>query len=290
MPETASGTPLRHLLDAATARLQSEFANPRREAMGLLGSLVGGPLAIMINRPDVVDDRLCTRLENAVSRRLAGEPLAYVVGSVGFRTCTLEIDQNVLIPRPETEGLVDCVFRSMRVAPVGKGRTVWDLGTGSGCVAIALSVEGEFAKIVATDVSVDALRVARRNAERNHAEGIDFRQGAFFEPIAAEETFDVIVSNPPYIASDEYQGLDRSVRDFEPKLALESGIDGLFHTRRILIRATNFLKDSGLLAIEIDSDRARQSEALARGHGWNDVRVEDDLFGRPRYLLAARGS
>jgi release factor glutamine methyltransferase len=225
------------------------------------------------------------------ARPEASEPRAYVEGIAGFRLLELVVDRRVLIPRPETEGLVERVlaFAATRWGRgKGEGGTVLDLGTGSGCIALSLATEGRFARIVGTDVSEDALAVARSNAERVRPDRMpEFRLGAYFEPVRGER-FNVIVSNPPYIAAPEYAELDPSVRDFEPRVALESGPDGLAHTRAILQAAPDYLAPGGLLALEVDSRRADTSAALARDSGLGDVRVERDVFDRPRFLLARK--
>jgi release factor glutamine methyltransferase len=229
-------------------------------------------------------------LPSLPSCRSSHEPRQYVEGIAGFRLLELAVDRRVLIPRPETEGLVERVlgWSGARGAVRGERLTALDLGTGSGCIALSLATEGRFARIVATDVSAEALEVARLNAARvRPALQPEFRLGAFFQPVRGER-FDVIVSNPPYIAEPEWPGLDPSVRDFEPAVALLSGPDGLAHARAILQDAPDHLKPGGLLALEVDSRRADASAALARASGFGDVRVERDVFDRPRFLLARK--
>ena len=221
--------------------------------------------------------------------RADAEPRAYVEGIAGFRLLDLFVDRRVLIPRPETEGLVELVLRETGSRTPAAALSVLDLGTGSGCIALSLATEGRFSRIVATDVSAEALGVARLNAERVRPQcPIEFRLGSLFEPVVRER-FDVIVSNPPYITEPEYRELDRSVRDFEPRVALESGPDGLAHTRAILEQAGDHLMPGGLVALEVDSRRAERSRELARAAGLESVRVERDVFDRPRFLLARAG-
>lgn len=222
------------------------------------------------------------RFEALVARRLAGEPLAYVTGIAGFRRLLLQVDRRVLIPRPETEGLVE---RVLREAPAGR---VADVATGSGCIALALAEEGAYAEVVATDASAEALEVARANAARLGLP-VTFREGDLLAPLAGER-FDAVVSNPPYLSGAEYAALDRAVRGWEPARALESGPEGMDHTRRLLGGAQAVLVPGGLLALEVDERRAALVAAEAGRLGWRNVTVQDDLFGRARYVLARAGA
>jgi release factor glutamine methyltransferase len=222
------------------------------------------------------------RFEALVARRLAGEPLAYVTGIAGFRRLLLHVDRRVLIPRPETEGLVELVLREV---PAGR---VADVATGSGCVALALADEGAYTELVATDASADALEVARANAARLGLP-VTFLAGDLLAPLAGGR-FDAVVSNPPYLSGAEYAALDPSVRDWEPARALQSGPEGMDHTRRLLAGARAVLVPGGLLALEVDERRAGLAGAEAERLGWDRVTVKDDLFGRARYVLARSGA
>lgn len=261
---------------------------------------------------------LVQRFREAVARRSAGEPQAYAVGLAGFRMLDLVVDRRVLIPRPETEGLVDRVLawagerwgsgtgngEQGTVRPVAgpfpvpgsplpdsrcrSWGSVLDLGTGSGCIALSLAVEGAFTRIVATDVSADALAVAASNTEQTEAAArVELRHGSLFDPVAGER-FDVIVSNPPYLTTGELARLDPSVREFEPAIALAGGADGLDQTRDTLRSARDHLTVGGLLAMEVDCHRSALVLAEARAGGWEDARIEKDWWGRERYLLATK--
>jgi release factor glutamine methyltransferase len=163
-----------------------------------------------------------------------------------------------------------------------------DLGTGSGAVAVALATEGRFGTVIGTDVSADALAVAAKNvALAAPAARIELRRGSLFEPLSGVVA-SVLVSNPPYLTTDEYQELPSSVRDYEPRLAFDGGPDGLQVTREILCRAAHHLVDGGLLALEIDSRRGRATLAAARAAGWKRAAISRDVFGRDRYLLAVK--
>jgi len=212
-----------------------------------------------------------------------GVPFAYAVGRVGFCTLDLAIDRRALIPRPETEGLVELVL-----ARCSTGR-VADIGTGCGCIALALAVEGHFEQVVAVEQSADAAALARENVKRlAPTTPVEIREGNLLAPLVDKgEHFRAIVSNPPYLTPAEYAELERSVADFEPRQALVSGSDGLEATRSLYAGAAALLEPGGLLAIEIDERRPDAIRALAREYQWN-VEVHDDLFGRPRYALAIK--
>ncbi len=252
--------------------------------------------------------------EEALRLRVDGVPAAYASRKAAFRHLDLHVNEHVLIPRPETEGLVQHVLShfthrrpsakspqpspplSSQSRPDGEcWGTVADIGTGSGCIALSLALEGSFDRVIATDVSEEALQVARRNGTDAHfppfrhsaIPPVEFRHGDLLEPLAGEQ-LSALVSNPPYVAASEWEALDPGVRDYEPRGALVSGVDGLEHTHRLLEDVREVLRSGGLFAIELDSRRARESLRLAHEHGWTNARVEPDLFGRPRYLIATK--
>jgi release factor glutamine methyltransferase len=223
------------------------------------------------------------RFQDAMTQLERGVPFPYAVGRVGFRTLDLAIDRRALIPRPETEGLVELVLARCATGLVA------DIGTGCGCIALALAVEGQFHKVVAVERSADAAALARENVERTAPRTpVEIRAGSLLSALVDKgERFRAIVSNPPYLTAVEYAELDRSVADFEPREALVSGSDGLEATRTLFAGAAALLEPGGLLAIEIDERRPDAIRALAREYHWN-VEVHDDLFGRPRYALAIK--
>ena len=222
----------------------------------------------------------------AVERRASGEPMAYATGTAGFRTLDLAVDRSVLIPRPETEGLVQCVLDW--ASTHARHGIVADIGTGSGCVALSLAVEGPFTRVIATDASSTALAVAAQNlAAVMPGTTVDLRLGEFFEPLL-ETTLDTIVANPPYVTEVEYEELDAGVRQYEPRDALVSGENGMWHIHRILEGAMEHLTLGGLLAIEVDARRADLAVDLAVRFGWS-ARIEKDVFDRPCYLVATWG-
>jgi release factor glutamine methyltransferase len=222
------------------------------------------------------------RFQDAMTQLERGVPFAYAVGRVGFRTLDLAIDRRALIPRPETEGLVALVLRE-----TGSRGVVADIGTGCGCIALSLAIEGQFEKVVAVERSAAAAALARENVHRlAPTTPVEIREGNLLAPLVdTGERYRAIVANPPYLTEREYADLDRSVLDFEPRDALVSGPDGLDATRSLFAGAAPLLEPGGLLALELDERRADAIHALAREYGW-EVAIRDDLFGRPRYALA----
>ena len=192
-----------------------------------------------------------------------------------------------MIPRPETEGLVQLVLDWTRRVPrgtwnvergVGGGGVAADVGTGCGCIALSLAVEGHFERVIATERSPEAAALARENVDLVRPPvPVEVREGDLLAPLAGER-YRAIVANPPYVTDGEYAALDPAVRLFEPREALASGAGG--------IDATRALEPGGLLAIEIDARRAERTRSLAREQGWFGAAIYEDIFGRPRYLLA----
>jgi release factor glutamine methyltransferase len=283
----AAPTTLDAELDAAAVLLAGAGSrDPRREAARLWAALFDirvGEVWLQRETPAPAD--AAARFRAAVRRRAAGAPFAYVVGTAAFRTLELAIDERALIPRPETEGLVDLVLRGNGEWGVGGGGVVVDIGTGSGCIALALATEGSFARVIATDVSEAAAALARENIVRvSPAVPVEVRVGDLLAPIDGLRCR-VIVANPPYLTESEWTALDPGVRDHEPAIALASGPDGLEATRRLLAGARGVLEPGGLLALEIDERRVPEVQGLAQAAGWQ-VSIHRDLFGRPRYALA----
>jgi release factor glutamine methyltransferase len=234
---------------------------------------------------------LVARYQEAVAQLARGVPFAYAVGRAGFRTLDLLIDARALIPRPETEGLVDLVLDSIK-RDVGRG--AWgvaaDVGTGSGCIALALATEGKFERVIAVERSPEAAALARENVARvRPPTPVEIREGDLLAPLAGAR-YRVIVANPPYLTDAEYDALDPAVKAFEPREALVSGQGGLDATGALLAGAAALLEPGGLLALEIDERRGDAVRDLAHAHGWTRIDVHDDIFGRPRYALAYPGA
>jgi release factor glutamine methyltransferase len=277
------------LLDEAASRLAGAgIENAEQEARWLVqraSGLEGAELVVGLEEPASL--RNATFFYDMVERRLRGEPLQYVLGRWGFRVLDLFIDDRVLIPRPETEALTQMALEECRRLDA---RLAVDLGTGSGAIALALAVEWTGIEVWATDVSPDALAVARANVVGIGRIGTAVRlaEGSWYEALPAElgGAVDLIVSNPPYVADFEVEDLPDEVRAWEPLEALVSGPTGLEAIERIVAEAPLWLAHPGSLLVEIAPHQAAEAEALARAAGFGSAAVWPDLTGRDRILLA----
>jgi release factor glutamine methyltransferase len=279
----------RAVAEATAALRAAGVESPRLEAELLLA----GTLGIERSALRLAPDRALLPKERAtydagIARRSQREPIQYILGRASFRTLELEVDRRVLIPRPETELLAGAVLEWSERS--GRHGSDADIGTGSGAIALSLAVEGRFAAIVATDVSPDALAVARSNAKRlGLGERVEFRAGSLFEALAVGPTLDVIVSNPPYVAEAERAGLMPEVRDWEPAVALFAGDHGLRVLYELIDGAFPWLREGGLLALEIGHGQVEPAGRHAAERGYDAIRVLRDLAGRERIILAERG-
>lgn len=281
MPERLMTTKADLLEDAAGRLKRGGLVNPRREALELMGWLFGQSVAdVLLSRGLPTEAGAAEALDAAVRRRLVGDPIAYVTGSIGFRYHTVRCDKRALIPRPETELLVDLVLQRVSTGVAA------DIGTGTGCIALSLAQEGHFDTVLAVDSSAGAVALARHNAE-NTSMPVALVRGDLATALGPASV-DALVANPPYLTTAEYQRLDPAVREWEPRAALESGLDGLDATRSLLGQAADSLRAGGWLGLEVDSNRASVVARLAREAGLAAVTIELDLFGRQRFVLAQR--
>ena len=272
-----------HLLTEARARLrEAGIEDASREAGRIWADLARIPTGeAWLGRERRATQGESDRFQGAVERRAAGEPLAYVTGWTGFRRLTILTDRRALIPRPETEGLVELVLARV------PGGVVADVCTGTGCVALALADEGRYETVHAVERDPDAHALATENIR---ATGLRVRlhRGDLVTPLAGL-ALDALVANPPYVTDEEYAALDPSVREWEPRPALASGRDGMEHTGRLLDEGRAVVRLGGMIALELDATRAGVSAEVARTFGWADIAVHRDLYGRERFLTARRG-
>jgi release factor glutamine methyltransferase len=234
-------------------------------------------------------DRPCSpaveaRFRRLVGKRLDGVPLAHLTGTKEFWSIAFEVTPAVLVPRPETEGLVEKVLE----LSTRESESILDIGTGSGCIAVALAKELPRANVRAVDVSERALRIAVRNAARHGARHVQFHRSNLFSAFRGTGAkFDFIVSNPPYVSRAEWDGLPAEVRDFEPRRALLAGDSGLELIERLVRRAGTYLRAGGYLVFEIgDGQRDRVLELF--GRRWTEIETSWDLAGMPRVITARR--
>ena len=266
-------------LRAAATRLPGPEA--RHEAEHLLLHVLGRDRAWLFAHGDAgLTDAEAAALEALLERRVAGEPVAYLTGRRGFWTLDLQVSPATLIPRPETERLVELALERL---PADGPVRIADLGTGSGASALALASERPQARVVATDASADALAVARANALANDLAHVDFRLGHWWTPLTGER-FHLVASNPPYIADGDAH-LARGDLRFEPATALASGTDGLDAIREIIGAAPGFLLPGGWLLLEHGWDQGAAIRALMAEAGFVDVATEADLEARDRVTL-----
>lgn len=256
----SAGRTLAHALACAVASLDAD-RSARLDAELLLARVLERPRAwLYAHRDDRLDDAAFAAFQALIARRADGVPVAYLLGRCGFWSLELVVDADTLIPRPETELLVELALARLSRE---RGASVADLGTGSGAIALALAAQRPLARILATDVSTAALAVAQRNAEALRLDQVCFREGAWYAPLAGER-FDLIVSNPPYLAEDDPHLLQGDLR-FEPRCALVSGADGLEAIREITRSALVHLQLKGWLLVE---------------HGWTQGAAVRELFAR----------
>lgn len=273
----------RDLLDEATARLGSRV--DARRIVERAGGFEGADFYAALDEP--VTTRALAFFDSMIERRAAGEPLQYVLGAWGFRSLDLYVDRRVLIPRPETEQVVEVALEEVRRLGPAKPLVV-DLGTGSGAIALSIASEVATAQVWATDASEDALAVARANLAGIGRAGARVRleHGSWFSALPAllRGRVDLVVSNPPYVADSET--LPPEVVDWEPVRALFSGPTGLESVTTILEDAPGWLSRPGVCVLEIAPHHAADAEAAAYSCGFIEVKVHPDLAGRPRALVA----
>ncbi|MGH7243974.1 MAG: peptide chain release factor N(5)-glutamine methyltransferase [Phycisphaerales bacterium] len=251
-------------------------------------------------------DRPATELErnnlrDLVGRALKHEPVQYLVGEAWFFGLAFTVDKRVLIPRPATQTIVEYVLQHVRTATGFGGASgdevlFADICTGSSCIAVSLLYSMKLARAIATDISEDAIAVARLNAIRHGViDRVELLQGDLVAPLlahpaaGAHESLHYIVSNPPYVPDDEWDAVEPNVKDHEPHLALRGGVDGLDFLRRLLESSPPLLKPGGLLLVEIAEARFKEAEALAAAHPMlESARILNDLENKPRVLVAAK--
>ena len=274
------------ILKISTDKLCNEIENARLEAEILLCNVLKtNRLNLYLNSDRHLTDDHLFMYKKLIQRRLKGEPIAYIVGSKEFMNFDLTVDENVLIPRPETEILVEAVIDRLKNFS-GKIK-IADLGTGSGAIAISIAKFIVNVEVEAVDISEKAIDIAKLNAINNNvADKINFHVGDLFDPIV-DQKFNAIVSNPPYIPSDIINTLQSEVKNYEPRIALDGGIDGLNFYRKIIDLSPKLLLKNGFIAVEIGYDQSELITNLIESDGQFDkIEVIKDLAGLDRIVIA----
>jgi release factor glutamine methyltransferase len=258
-------------------------AEPRREAGSLLAHLLGKDRTFLITQAeDTLSDADLDSYRGLVERRAKWEPLQYITGVQDFFGLEFKVTPEVLIPRPETELLVETALKLIDPEATSY---ICDVGTGSGCIAVTLLRERPLAHAIAVDISDVAIKIAECNAARLSVnERMSFVVSDCFESLGSDTLFDLIVSNPPYVSAEALDGLQREVRDHEPRIALSPGLDGLAIIRRLIQEAPELLKPHGYLLLEIGFDQAAAVERLIDRNTWKLLDIYPDLQGIPRIV------
>jgi release factor glutamine methyltransferase len=280
---------VRDILNESTKALEAaDISSARLDAEVLLSFCLGSDRLEFYKNPDMtIGETKLTAFRNLIARRLQWEPVAYITGRKEFWSFTLEVNNSVLIPRPDTEIIVEevlDVYRNFNSLPV----RILDIGTGSGAIALALALEIDGAKVVATDISDAALKLAQKNAATlGLKEKIDFHHGNLLEPV--DGLFDIIVSNPPYIAANDYEELPASVKVFEPREALLAGESGLEFYEKLIYQAAGYLQKNGWLLLEIGAKQEAGIREIMKDSGFYDsIEMRRDYAGLPRVIKARR--
>jgi release factor glutamine methyltransferase len=264
------------IVNQGARTLKAHSDSPRLDAELLLGQILGLSRASLAARPEsAVSEATQQRFARLLARRAAGEPIAYLLGMREFWSLPLRVTPAVLVPRPETELLVE---RALSLKDATAAVRVLDLGTGSGAIALALAAERPGWHLTAVDISAEALKVAIDNARALHCAGIDWRCGSWFDPVPGLR-FDLIVSNPPYVASGD-PALDKLTA--EPALALTAGPTGLEALSAIILEAGAHLHAHGTLLLEHGHAQAAAVAQLLTGHGFTGIHTHIDFSGNPR--------
>lgn len=273
--------------ETAKALQDSGVESPLLEAQLLVAHALGmDRLQILTRSGEAISSEKWDQVQALLARRRAREPLAYIRGTQEFYGLEFEVGPGVLIPRPETELLVDTIVETLRDTAEA---TVIDYGTGSGCIAVAAAVCMPNLHVIAQDRSPEALEIAKRNAVRHEvADRIGFLRADLGKPPSPGGSAEMIVSNPPYIPTEQIQELQPEVRDYEPEMALDGGADGLDFYRRLTTQAPGWLRPPGVLAVEVGAGQATSVEAMMKAAGFKQVTIRKDLQGIERVVVGHR--
>jgi len=287
-------TVLEGIQKSAQFLAEKKVDSPRLQAELLLAQLLKLPrMQLYLQFERQLSPAETDEFRELIRRRGRREPLQHITGSTSFCGLEILVNPHVLVPRPETELLAEAGWQFLQNVsqpdPTSEPRTALDLGTGSGCIAIALAVRCPAVRVWAIDKSTQALETARHNAQAHHVDArIQLLAGDGFAALTGPVRFDLIISNPPYIPSAEIGTLEPEVRDYDPRAALDGGPDGLSWFRRIAAEAGPFLEPGGKLMLEMGDGQSEAAVRLLADHNWIVEAVRDDYSQRPRILIARR--
>lgn len=280
------------ILNQAVEKLRSAgIDRPRTNAELLLGAVLNkNKVDLYLDRDRILISDEIEKFSQCIKERTSHRPVQYIIGTLEFFGLEFKVDQRVLIPRPETETLVEVVIEQLANK---KNPKIIDLGTGSGAIAISLATNLKGPFIYATDISKEALEVAKENAIKNKVESqIEFFCGNLFEPLRNKNLkgqIDCVVSNPPYVSKDELETLPKEVKDYEPIVALESTEEGIFFHEKIIEGSLDFLKEGGMLALEVGLGQANKVADQVRDHvDFKNAKIKKDLGGIDRIVVAGK--
>lgn len=266
------------IINWATDLLTSkDIENPKLDSEYIIAHVLGmSRLKLNLHQDDDITEDDLVLIQNMISRRQKNEPLQYILGETDFYGLTFKVNEHVLIPRPETELLVEKIIKENPVI-----EKILEIGTGSGAIAIALAANIKNAKIKAVDISNEALQIARENAVKNKV-NINFCFSDVFENVTGQ--YDLIISNPPYISNKEYQYLSREIREYEPLIALLADDNGLAFYKKILCSAKDYLTENGKIYFEIGYSLSESIKKVAEENGFRNIETVKDLNGFDRIM------
>ena len=275
------------ILEASQILRKAGVPEPRREAGSLLAFVSGRDRTFLIAHAEhVLSQSELNDFRQVVERRATGEPQQYITGVQDFFNREFKVTPDVLIPRPETELLVEA---ALKVIEPEREANVCDVGTGSGCIAVSLLCERRLARVTALDISESALAIAKLNAQAyDVTDRITLLVSDCFDSVPSVSRFDLVVTNPPYVSAGALSGLQREVKDHEPLVALSPGDDGLVVIRRLLGDAPRFLKPGGHLIMEIGFDQSEKLRTMIQPDVWQLIDILPDLQGIPRIAVLSK--
>ena len=278
---------IKTLLQDARAKLRPVSSTAKLDSECLLGHVLKKPIAYLYTWPEEIpDNNLAHHFKAMIDERIKGIPIAYLTGKTEFWSLDLKVNHATLIPRADTETLVDVILHKQPFAKAQK-LDILDLGTGSGAIAIAIAKERPNWQVTAVDFCKDALSIAKENAQLHHCHHIRLIQSNWYQSLDANKHYDIIVSNPPYIAENDLE-LCKYVRKYEPHSALIAKNNGLDAIEAVIKGGQNFLKKSGFMMIEHGHLQAKQVKALYRKYGYRKITHYQDLAGKDRASSAVR--